>query len=127
MSTQGITHVQRVANDEARMTNDEGSPNAQITKQAPNVFSTPFGFRHSFVIRHSSFVIAAAFVAITFPAFTAEARLIAHWTLDETAPPYSDSSGNDIDLSQDFGTGAATASGGVDGLAAQLNFTNPPG
>jgi hypothetical protein len=37
------------ANDEARMTNDEGNKMLR--------FFRPFGFRHSFVIRHSDFVI----------------------------------------------------------------------
>ena len=45
-------------NDEARMTNDELSLNAQITKEAILTrFSSSLGFRHSFDIRHSSFVI----------------------------------------------------------------------
>lgn len=47
-------------NDEARMTNDEISSNAQMTKIA-------FGLRHSFVIRSSSFVICLAFA--TLPLF----------------------------------------------------------
>src|SRR5437660_1983048 len=40
--------------DEAQMTNDETRSNAQLRT------SLPFGFRHSFVIRHSAFVIFAA-------------------------------------------------------------------
>jgi len=39
------------------MSNDEGSPNDQMTKQYRS-FTLDFGFRHSFVIRHSCFVIA---------------------------------------------------------------------
>src|SRR5207253_5180083 len=39
------------------MSNDEGSPNDQMTKQCRS-FTLDFGFRHSFVIRHSCFVIA---------------------------------------------------------------------
>jgi 1-acyl-sn-glycerol-3-phosphate acyltransferase len=42
-------------NDEARMTNVEGNPNAQMTNATADVSS--FGFRHSFVNRHSSFGI----------------------------------------------------------------------
>jgi len=38
------------------MTNVEGNPNVQMTEPAPLLLST-FGFRHCFVIRHSSFVI----------------------------------------------------------------------
>jgi 1-acyl-sn-glycerol-3-phosphate acyltransferase len=44
-------------NDEAGMTNDEASPNVQMMKAHP----WASGFRHSFVIRHSSFVIPTAF------------------------------------------------------------------
>jgi hypothetical protein len=47
----------RRVNDEARMTNDEGSPNAQMTKGEWR-FLGVLGFRHSFVIRHSTFVIS---------------------------------------------------------------------
>ena len=43
-------------NDEALMTNDEGSPNAQMTGGEWS-FLRALGFRHSFVIRHSSFGI----------------------------------------------------------------------
>jgi hypothetical protein len=42
-------------NKEARMTTDEGSPNGQMIKGPPHICS--FGFRHSFVIGHSAFVI----------------------------------------------------------------------
>jgi hypothetical protein len=43
-----------IMNDEARMTNDKGSPNAQM---ATNERGVPFFIRicRSFVIRHSSF------------------------------------------------------------------------
>src|SRR6266446_1674404 len=40
-------------NDESRMTNVERSPNAKMTKR--RTLPSFFGFRHSFVIRHSSF------------------------------------------------------------------------
>jgi hypothetical protein len=43
------------ANDEALMPNDQGSPNAQMTKK-PLSISSSFGFCHSFVIR--TFVIS---------------------------------------------------------------------
>jgi hypothetical protein len=46
-----------VINDEARMPNVEGIPNIQMTNRDKGNFSL-FGFRHSFVIRHSDFVIA---------------------------------------------------------------------
>jgi len=36
-------------NDDARMTNGEGSPNVQMTEGAP-LFLSSFGFRHYFVI-----------------------------------------------------------------------------
>src|SRR5437763_855096 len=41
-------------NDEIRMPNDEGSPNDRMTKAQPQNFG-PFGLRHSFDIRHSTF------------------------------------------------------------------------
>jgi hypothetical protein len=53
------------SNDETRMTNDKGtvvagvSP-AGLTNAADTAASTAIGFRHSFVIRHSSFVIHTA-------------------------------------------------------------------
>ena len=45
-------------NNEAIMTNDEGSTNAQMTKQCSRRKLLAFGFRHSFVIGHSAFVIS---------------------------------------------------------------------
>jgi hypothetical protein len=53
----------RRVNDEARMTNDEGSPNAQMTKGEWS-FLGVLGFRHSFVIRHSSFHFVAIIPAV---------------------------------------------------------------
>src|SRR6266571_2862063 len=47
-------------NDEALMTNDETSSIAQVTN-ARRKLSSSFRFRHSFVIRHSIFVISLAF------------------------------------------------------------------
>jgi len=46
----------RRENDEARMANDEGSPNAQMMGGELS-FLRASAFRHSFVIRHSSFGI----------------------------------------------------------------------
>src|SRR6266480_2797224 len=43
-------------NDETRMTNDETSSNAQM-RNTQLMDSSSFGFRHSFGIRHSGFVI----------------------------------------------------------------------
>jgi len=37
--------------------NDEGNPNAQMIESAIGAFLWSFGFRHSFELRHSSFVI----------------------------------------------------------------------
>src|SRR5438093_4643632 len=54
--------------------NDEGSPNEQMTKQSLSYISV-FGFRHSFVIRHSCFVILVALIAATSTAL-AEKRNI---------------------------------------------------
>jgi len=50
----------RRVNDEARMTNDEGSPNAQMTKGEWS-FPWRIGVRHSFDIRHSSFHFVPSF------------------------------------------------------------------
>ena len=50
-------------NDKARMTNVEGSPNAQMTKVCWN-FILSFRFRHSFALRHSSFVISAMSILV---------------------------------------------------------------
>jgi dipeptidyl aminopeptidase/acylaminoacyl peptidase len=44
------------------MSNDEGSPNEQMTKQFRS-YTSGFGFRHSFVIRDWCFVILLVFVA----------------------------------------------------------------
>src|SRR5438045_2979720 len=46
------------------MSSDEGSTNDQMTKQSRSHISG-FGFRHSFVIRHSWFVILVALIAAT--------------------------------------------------------------
>jgi len=56
------------------MSNDEGCPNEQMTKQSRSYISV-FGFRHSFVIRHSCFVILVALIAATSTAL-AEKRNI---------------------------------------------------
>jgi hypothetical protein len=53
--------------DEARMTNDKTSSNAQMTNVRSGPFLLSFWLRHSFVIRHSSFVIWFAFA--TLPIF----------------------------------------------------------
>jgi len=44
-------------NDEARMTNDEGSPNAQMIESAISACLSSLRLRHSFELRHSSFII----------------------------------------------------------------------
>jgi hypothetical protein len=54
-------------NDEARMTNDKTSSNAQMMNVRSGPFLLSFRRRHSFVIRHSSFVIWFAFA--TLPIF----------------------------------------------------------
>src|SRR5256885_5909752 len=46
-------------NDKARMTNDQTSSNAGMKNVRPKLWAW-FGFRHSFVIRHSAFVISLA-------------------------------------------------------------------
>src|SRR5438132_7526776 len=56
-------------NDEARMTNDGTTSNAQMTN-VQRKRSAAFGFRHSFVIRHSAFVI---FLALAVPTDAAPA------------------------------------------------------
>src|SRR5881392_398725 len=56
-------------NDEARMTNDGATSNAQMTN-VRRKRSAAFGFRHSFVIRHSAFVI---FLALAVPTDAAPA------------------------------------------------------
>src|SRR5882672_1522896 len=47
------------------MRNVETSSNAQMTKMRPKICHSSFGFRHSFVIRHSSFVISIMFAALS--------------------------------------------------------------
>src|SRR5437868_15503160 len=54
-----VGKVECFPNDEARMTNDETSSNDQMTKMRFEIVS-PFGFRHSFVLRHSTFVISSS-------------------------------------------------------------------
>src|SRR6266699_3135702 len=56
-------------NDEARITNDGTTSNAQMTN-VRRKRSAAFGFRHSFVIRHSCFVI---FLALAVPTDAAPA------------------------------------------------------
>src|SRR6266513_3631892 len=58
-----------MSNDEARMTNDGTTSNAQMTN-VRRKRSAAFGFRHSFVIRHSCFVI---FLALAVPTDAAPA------------------------------------------------------
>ena len=47
-------------NDEARMSNDEGNPNAQMTNAVVAAILVIRHFDHCFVIRHSDFVITDA-------------------------------------------------------------------
>jgi outer membrane lipoprotein-sorting protein len=47
------------------MTNDETNPNGQMTKRLWQGSPRSLGFRHSFVIRHSSFVIWVALMPIS--------------------------------------------------------------
>src|SRR5437763_15070694 len=49
------------------MTNDEGNPNDQMTKDRGG-FHSSFQFRHSFDIRHLSFVISFAATLATYAA-----------------------------------------------------------
>src|ERR1700730_8978892 len=67
-------------NDEARMTNDEGSPDAQTTKERSDT-----SFRHSDFVIHSCFVIRHFFLlaANFFPSALATAG----GTKLETSPP----------------------------------------
>jgi hypothetical protein len=53
--------------------------------------------------------------------------LLAHWSLDESGSPYSDSSGNQTSLIQDAATTVAIAGPGIAGGAAQLNWQAVPG
>src|SRR5882724_5831432 len=62
-------------NDEARMTNDETRSNAQMTN-VRRKRSAAFGFRHSFVIRHSAFVIFLALAVPTDAAPAPSAKVI---------------------------------------------------
>jgi hypothetical protein len=52
-------------NDEARMTNAETSSIAQMTNVRSGPFFLPFGLRHSFVLRSSSFVVWLEFAAMS--------------------------------------------------------------
>ena len=51
--------------------------------------------------------------------------LIAHWTLDQVAPPFADSGVNGIPLLHDADTTAPTSGLGADGLCAGLVFADP--
>ena len=53
-----------MTNDEIRMTNDEIKPMSGKSRPRWSRRGQPFGLRHSFVIRHSSFVICL--LALTF-------------------------------------------------------------
>jgi hypothetical protein len=70
------------------MTNDEGSPKVRMTKQHRR-FSA-FGFRHSFVITHSSFVIFRALRSLALEGYLM-------FDQNRLAHP-SDSHGDDRDI-----------------------------
>ena len=61
----GHWHFIWLIRGEARMTNDETNANAQMTNMRHRL-SSSFGFGHSFVIRHSTFVIFLAFALSIF-------------------------------------------------------------
>src|SRR4029078_1488120 len=50
------------------MSNDETSPNAQMTKKRSDASLLSFGFCHSFGIRHSAFVICLTLACACMPA-----------------------------------------------------------
>src|ERR1700676_4740571 len=54
-----------VPNDEAPMTNDKTNPNVRMTKPRWQGSARSFGFRHSFVLRPSAFVISFALMPIS--------------------------------------------------------------
>ena len=66
-----IAAAARPRNDEIRMSNVETIPNDQMTKRSHHLLSG-FVLRHSFVIRHSCFVILLALGVST--AFRREAQ-----------------------------------------------------
>jgi len=51
--------------------------------------------------------------------------LIAHWKLDQVAPPFADSSANSIPLLHDADSTVPTSGVGADGLCAGLVFSDP--
>ena len=63
--TRDPSNKQTGVNDEARMMNDEISSNSQMTNMESEVCRSSFGFRYSFVIRHSTFVISAMFAVLS--------------------------------------------------------------
>jgi hypothetical protein len=54
---QGLKAAEGPINDEVPMTNNEIRSNARMTKLKFETFALSFGTCHSFVLRHSSFVI----------------------------------------------------------------------
>ena len=52
-------------NDEARMTNDEARSNAQMTNMRSEVYSSSFGFRHSFDPRSWTLVISLTLATLS--------------------------------------------------------------
>ena len=62
-------------NDEARMTNDETAMISEISSGKLSRKPSSFWLRHSFVIRHSSFVICLLAVMFAFAACNASKKL----------------------------------------------------
>src|SRR5438093_270671 len=79
----------------------------------------------SIAMCRKSILFAICFAFITNSSFAA--RLVAHWKLNETSPPYADDSGNSTALTLDPATAVPIAGTGVDGAAAHLRWNNPPG
>lgn len=79
--------------------------------------------------RHYTTASAAALLALVFatsPIFAAApARLLAHWTFDEVAPPYASDGPYALALEQDSATTAAGTVPGVIGAATLVNWVEP--
>ena len=52
-------------------------------------------------------------------------RLLAHWKLDDSSPPYADFSGNSITMTRDSATTLPGRVAGVDGHSSQLRWQSP--
>ncbi|HEV2330763.1 MAG TPA: LamG-like jellyroll fold domain-containing protein [Verrucomicrobiae bacterium] len=84
------------------------------------------GYRALRLIDYVAVCLVFCAISVLTPAVLAE-KLVAHWTFDESGPPFSDSSGNSATLTLDPLTTAPVTGPGIVAAGTLLNWKQVPG